>query len=297
MESSNGRRPSFSDMLKGFEEAQRHADYLIHSRSPEGDAAFDAVLDDLVRRSSSHVHYRHYVTEERAISILSESALYITDGNTWNDRFDRENLNPPFSRFRRFGVCLSYSSSESIAMWMLYGGREGNGAMLDFAAKTILSASEADEYELGTFGQEGFIPMVTVKRSDLTLELVDIVYFKTPAGDSGVYQMKRPASGERWEDVSDRTFQGLKPFTKHASWSYEKEVRWVATVDTSLLGAHPRGITCIRMPLDLGDDFEENRVFSSPIARNPSFRDSALRGTVEWDLCQGCAYKPADDPA
>lgn len=278
------RVPSFSSVLQGFEEAQCGSNHLMQTGLPKADAAFGSVRDDLVRRSAGHRHYRHYVTEDRAKRILRERSIYLTDGSTWNDRFDRQNFNPHFSGYRRFGACLSYSSSESIAMWMLYGGRDGNGAMLDFTAKVIASASQADEYEFGAFGQEGFVPMATVRGCDLRIELVDILYFRRSDADDYAYQLKRPSKGERWVGVSDRTFESLKPFSKHVSWSYENEVRWVATVDVDLLGRHPHEVTCMRVPLDLGNDFEEARVFSSPVATDSPFRDSELRGTVEWDL-------------
>lgn len=54
---------------------------------------------------------------------------------------------------QKFGICLSAATSESIAMWMLYGGMDGNGAMINFDKKTLRSAMSGDEYECGFFDE------------------------------------------------------------------------------------------------------------------------------------------------
>lgn len=83
----------------------------------------------------------------------------------------------------------------------------------------------------------------------------------------------------------------LGPFVKHESWSYEQEVRMVATVDKRLLDNRASSYKCMRLPLGIPRDYPNRRIYSSPVSDSALFCDSNLVGTVEWDLCNGCRYR------
>lgn len=286
------KKDAFADYLEKCVRSLRERDYLAHSASLEADEELRLLYDKLEIKSSRHRHYRHYLGEDRARHILSERAIYLTDGSNWNDKFDRERFNPSLlTSEKRFGACMSYSSSENIAMWMLYGGRDGKGAMIDFDEKTLKSANNNAVFECGHFNKGAFVPCEELDSKDVSLSLVDVTYFRLNKDGDMPFEMKRPAEGERWVGVTEGLWSTMSPLSKHESWSFEQEVRFVATINRDALGRHPSRIKCIRIPLQFEDNFEDERVFSSPISDEGSFRDSELSGTVDWDLCRGCSFK------
>lgn len=264
-------------------------DVLIHSASLENVDAYRSVCRYLSNKGSKHAHFRYYADIDRIKQILSGSAVYLTDGSHWNDRFDACNFNPHFSSFKRFGICMSYSASESIAMWMLYGGHSGAGAMIDFEKEILVSAMEAPCFEFGHFGAGGFVSEKTLSRDEVQIELIDIAYFREGNEENEGYALKLPF--EKQAEVTGLILDNLGPFVKHESWSYEQEVRMVATVDKRLLDNRASSYKCMRLPLGIPRDYPNRRIYNSPVSDSALFCDSNLVGTVEWDLCNGCRYR------
>lgn len=254
-------------------------------RDPEGTRGL--LLSYLSARGARHRDYRHYATRARIKSILDNGAIYLTDGSTWNDRFDRERFNPSFSARKRFGVCLSSSTEESAAMWMLHGGIDGNGAMINFDKGTLSKAMSQGDYEFGRFGADGeFEPQVRVDASDVHLTLTEVLYFKVSGDDK--FTVMRSMGDDQQVSISRRTLAGIDETTQHASWSYEQVVRLTATVRTDLLGGHESQIRYVRVPLEIAEGFVSRCVYDSPVSDGRgTYRDSELLRTVEWDLCGG----------
>ena len=85
--------------------------------------------EGLKQNGLSHVNYKNYTTIERAMDLLLSGYVYLCDGSAWNDTVDREYMKAR----KAYGMCFSYSTRESVAMWMLYGGNRGKtGAILNF---------------------------------------------------------------------------------------------------------------------------------------------------------------------
>ena len=78
----------------------------------------------LSHKAASHNYYKYYAPKHYIDTILREEAVFLSDGENWNDVCDRERLNND-NRYKRFALCLSYSRSENVAMWMLYAGNDG----------------------------------------------------------------------------------------------------------------------------------------------------------------------------
>lgn len=265
---------------------------LAHSRLAECTEGYFDVLDFLAIKGSRRQNYRHYATRKRIDSILSNKEIYLTDGSGWNDKYDRERFNPKFSPFKRFGICMSATGSESIAMWMLYGGTDGNGAMINFDKKTLKNAMNLKQYECGHFDKDGqFICVELLDAKRITFQLVDILYFSRK--EDGTESFKVGRAGDRYVELSSyRTLDGLQQIIKHKSWSYESEVRLVASVDKLWLAGRDSSIKCIKVPLAIDEDFISTRVFDSPVSDDSGhYLDSELRGTVDWELCKECEYK------
>ena len=288
MKSQDGKA-GFADLLTQLQSWVYEGDVLIHSASLENVDAYRSVCRYLSNKGSKHAHFRYYADIDRIKQILSGSAVYLTDGSHWNDRFDAWNFNPHFSSFKRFGICMSYSASESIAMWMLYGGHSGAGAMIDFEKEILVSAMEAPCFEFGHFGAGGFVSEKTLSRDEVQIELIDIAYFREGNEENEGYALKLPF--EKQAEVTGLILDNLGPFVKHESWSYEQEVRMVATVDKRLLDNRASSYKCMRLPLGIPRDYPNRRIYSSPVSDSALFCDSNLVGTVEWDLCNGCRYR------
>lgn len=288
MKSQDGKA-GFADLLTQLQSWVYEGDVLIHSASLENVDAYRSVCRYLSNKGSKHTHFRYYADIDRIKQILSGSAVYLTDGSHWNDRFDACNFNPHFSSFKRFGICMSYSASESIAMWMLYGGHSGAGAMIDFEKEILVSAMEAPCFEFGHFGAGGFVSEKTLSRDEVQIELIDIAYFREGNEENEGYALKLPF--EKQAEVTGLILDNLGPFVKHESWSYEQEVRMVATVDKRLLDNRASSYKCMRLPLGIPRDYPNRRIYSSPVSDSALFCDSNLVGTVEWDLCNGCRYR------
>ena len=279
---------TLASVLTAYEQQVLRDDVLCHSQSQEHLEGYGDVLAFLADRGGMHREYKHYGTRARIASILKGGALYLTDGTSWNDKYDREHFNPSFMSTKRFGACFSASPAESIAMWMLYGGMDGNGAMINFDRRTLQGAMGRKTYECGRFGADGKFQCLTKLPADrLSLRLVDVLYFQNHA--DGNVTVGRPSLEGGRHVMDGRAFSGKEQIAKHQSWSYENEVRLVATISKLDLVGKASHVKCIKIPIDFDDTFVAGRVFDSPVSDDEgNYRDSELRGTVDWNLCSGC---------
>lgn len=277
-------------VISQYEFEYRNRDYLAHSASMDHTEELGTIVEYLSKKGSNRRNYRHYATRKRVESIVDDSVLYLTDGSTWNDRYDKAHFNSSSSGWRRFGICLSATTSESIAMWMLYGGLDGNGAMVNFDKGTLSSAMSRDAYELGRFGEKGFEAEAVLEASDIDFKLVDVLYFSYSEDGTRVEVERVGEEKKAW--IGAEAFEGVAQVAKHRAWSFESEVRLVASVSKLKLLEGASKATAIKIPLSLPDDFASTKVFDSPISDGSGhFRDSELLGTVDWNLCSDCDYK------
>ena len=281
-------KPTLAGVLTAYEKQVLRDGVLYHSQLQEHLEGYRDVLSFLADRGGMHREYKHYATRARIAGILGGGALYLTDGTSWNDKYDREHFNPSFMSTKRFGACFSASSTESVAMWMLYGGMDGNGAMINFDRRTLQGAMGRESYECGWFGTDGkFECIVELPADRLSLRLVDVLYFQNHA--DGNVTVGRPSIEGGRHVVDGRAFNGIEQIAKHQSWSYENEVRLVATISKLDLVGKASHVKCVKIPIDFDDAFVAGRVFDSPVSDNEgNYRDSELRGTVDWNLCSGC---------
>ena len=281
-------KPTPAGVLTAYEKQVLRDDVLRHSQSQEHFEEYRDVLSFLAGRGGMHREYKHYATRARIAGILRSGALYLTDGTSWNDKYDREHFNPSFMSTKRFGACFSASSTESVAMWMLYGGMDGNGAMINFDRRTLQGAMGRESYECGWFGTDGkFECVVELPGDRLSLRLVDVLYFQNHA--DGNVTVGRPSIEGGRHVMDGRAFNGIEQIAKHQSWSYENEVRLVATISKLDLVGKASHVKCVKIPIDFDDAFVAGRVFDSPVSDGGgNYRDSELRGTVDWNLCSGC---------
>lgn len=288
MASQRGNQPTLDELFSAYEEELANGASLAHAVSTEHLDSYESIIRYLSTKGSNRKNYRHYASRERVKSILDNSVFYLTDGSNWNDKYDRDNFNPYFSSYKRFGICLSATTSESIAMWMLYGGIDGNGAMINFDKKTLVTAASASEYECGYFDEnKEFSCVMTLDAGAIDFRLIDVLYFGV-ARDDGRRTVERIGDKNK-ASISADNLESISQIAKHEAWSYETEVRLVAAIDKLTLAGNASKITAIKIPFQQSENLVKERVFDSPVASTRGeYRDSMLQGTVDWDLCSGC---------
>lgn len=296
MASRRGNQPTLDELISAYEEELTDRASLAHAVSSEHLDSYESIIRYLSAKGSNRKNYRHYSSRERVESILDGSAFYLTDGSSWNDKYDKSSFNPYFSPYKRFGICFSATTTESIAMWMLYGGIDGNGAMINFDKKTLVAAASASEYECGFFDENNeFSCVMTLDAGAIDFRLIDVLYFGG-TGRDGRRTVERIGDRNK-ASISADILESISPIAKHEAWSYEAEVRLVAAIDKLTLAGNASKITAIKIPFLQSEDLIKERVFDSPVASTRGeYCDSMLQGTVDWDLCSGCKrLKNADN--
>jgi hypothetical protein len=244
----------------------------------------DSLLNYLKKKARNHNSYKCYSSLERIVSIRDSKKLYLSTGAKWNDISDRNEFNSPENGIINFGTCFSFSTDESVAMWMLYGGIDKKSGMIDFTKKGIESILSTSTIEFGfTNDNREFVLLKSLNKDVFDLYCIDVVYYKRQKDG---YFIKR--SEEKHECLDQKVFEGLKICKKAYPWQYENECRLVCSVDRKAL---PENCTVARIDLkrlDLGKSFE--RVYHGP---NYPLKDtkgtlpSNLDSSIDWSLCDG----------
>ena len=246
------------------------------------------LLEYLHKKALNHNTYRIYTNADYYNSWANKDGLFLSDGSAWNDVQDRE-LFQASKIERRFGICFSFSVSENVAMWMLYGGMKHRGVVVPFKRSEIKQIRETKAIEFGKWEENDFTVYkeLSAESDDFRFELVDMIYY----GDSDTpncYDIKR--SDERVNGVPKTIIDSIDFAKKAYPWSYENECRLIVHVKRNVI----EGIigNTIRIPLN-GLFTEVNpRVVCSPNYEGKLlFLNSKLKGRIEWDLCNKCENK------
>lgn len=245
------------------------------------------LFDYLTSKGSHHNHYKHYSNVSSISRIIEQRCLYLTRGDNWNDLDDRHSFHKMSEDRLRFGACLSFSVSENIAMWMLYGGTSKSGAMIDLTKGDASSILSLTEFKAGYLDEKGKFADVTLltKNEGCDLYFVDVLY--CGKDDDGLFSARR----------SDECAYELEALpsrhnvtTKSLPWSYENEVRLVLEAPASLV---PDNVELIRIPLSKTSEELKARAYLAPNneTKGSGFNRSKLKGSLDWDICKRCSLK------
>ncbi len=254
------------------------------------------VLDDpdrlwayLKARGANHNSYKYYSNVDRIGQIIDSESICLSLGDRWNDYDDRKSFATAVKGMIRFGVCFSFSISENVAMWMLYGGVEKKGAMLDLTRKMMKEITSQSEYKLGYLSEKDeFICCKQVTRDDgCELYLADILYCGKAANEG--YSVKR--SDERVDDRAQEP-NDTRLLIKSYPWSYENEVRLILEVPERLVAGN---VELARISLKSDKDSLKSRAYLAPNnqTRGLGYNRSKIKGTIDWDLCRHCSLRAA----
>lgn len=127
--------------------------------------------------AEKHRSYKLYTSMERALGFLVSGRFFLTNGETWNDTFDREQVKEK----DLYSTSLSWSTRENVAMWMLYGRK--NGAMLNFYSSIIKEIINAKKIHIGFFfffesGKFKDECVLIKENNDYEIFISDVVYFE-----------------------------------------------------------------------------------------------------------------------
>lgn len=230
----------------------------------------------LSMKAKNHKHFKFYTErEEKITSILSYKSLFLSNGTRWNDTEDRSRFNPDGSDDVRFGLCMSYMASESVAMWLLYGKQEG--FMVDILPRVITDCLKRTEVECGLFEDGKFNKLYTIP--DPKIELIDIVYYGDSKDDSK-YHIKR---SEEVAECDKCVVDNIQSYKKTYPWNYESECRLIVTVKRTEIDER-----CDTVRVKFDDKYIEEmskRIYQSPIHKNPPvYCKSALEGYIDWNI-------------
>ena len=242
----------------------------------------------LTEKAKKHKSLKFYSQLSRIENIVKTKALYLSDGSNWNDVEDRNSFNSSNSSQKNFGICFSFSISENIAMWMLYGGVNKNGAMLKLSPQDIVEAiSTLESLEIGYFKQNEFIKTTVVTKEHFKVTLIDVVYYARE--EQGKCTIKR--GDERCKDISTRTIDGIKYAKKQYPWFYENECRLIVSVSKNYIKEMEKSTT-IKFPIDNLSEKKRDKVVLAPDFEGSSlYEKSKMSGKVSWNLLANYQYK------
>ena len=231
----------------------------------------------------SHVNYKLYTSMERAMAVLLSGHLYLSNGENWNDTHDRKVM----AEKKAYGLCFSFSTRESVAMWMLYGRNLGKeGAMLNFPRGIMMDLLKTNSAELGYFEKSQFVtkPEYTMKPDSFAISLSDVIY--TDECSNG--KLKLTHADEHVTASAD-LLNHDDVFHKSIAWQYERECRLIVKPSADWMKvAKDHGLNLIRIVLPERDRLAlcKSRLFRSPVYSGSTDygRQSNLTGKVNWDL-------------
>lgn len=242
----------------------------------------------LVETALRHSYFKYYAKSNYIDSIIEYNSIFLSTGQSWNDKKDAKAFTTQDKNYTRFGVCLSFSRSESVAMWMLYSGNDGK--MIDYSKEAIKSILSASEVELGYFINNDFKTENTINSNDFLINMLDIIYYGEPSDeDEHSFYVKR--SDEVCKNFPAMFLDNIPPIKKTVSWSYENECRIILSVNSNLI-TDKITTAKIEFPENTVEKLiKNNRIYDSPNAKNQKFANSKLKDKINWDLCKDCPSK------
>ena len=215
-------------------------------------------------RANAHRNLKYYANSEAISAIVNDGILRLSNGNDWNDSFDANLFNAPDYDYVQFGKCFSFSRTESVAMWAIYG-KENDGCMIDFGEQLKKIADTVTGVRIIRIGKVDK-SIETLKERDLKegefeIFLRDVLYISE--SEDGSYTIKR--SDERIEKVPNELINPILGCCKNMPWSYENECRLIVRIPKKLLRGIEYNVAEISIPKEI-KTILRRKVIKSPMA-------------------------------
>ena len=259
----------------------------------------DALANGLRQCGESHRRYNLYTSMERALGLLLNGNLYLSNGTKWNDKHDRDAM----SAKKTYAVCMSYATVENVAMWMLYGSNRGKqGAMISFPPSVIKEILNVDHIELGNFGDDGLFISDNdniIDRNGFRIFASDMLYTencnerekeqKQGFHEKNNEKMRRITHADEHVTVRKEIIDHEDIFYKDIAWQYEKECRLIVKLSSEwATRANDKSMGFIRIVLSdkALRELRKDRLTRSPVYYKGTDygKPSELIGSVLWEL-------------
>ncbi len=239
----------------------------------------------LQEKAENHNSYKWYTNVDIIDNSLRYKSLFLSAGDDWNDVNDKERFNNPKEMKKCFARCFSFSISENVAMWMLYGGTEKKGAMLEIKKSFIKSVLEyKDEINVGYFESDDFVTVKTYNSDEYDLYIQDVIYVGK-SKKKGCVTLKR--SDDRCDEISKKIVDFL-PLWKSYPWQYENECRLILKVKDNNMSDKTTDAQIIV------EKVMEREIIKKTLSPNYSgnkregYDYSLLKDELNWDICRNC---------
>lgn len=263
------------------------------------DDNFDRIM--LLLKNAGHIYYKTYAPMFRIEQILNEKCIYLSDGFYWNDASDKAIFMSGDEK-KRYGKCFATEKKESVAMWMLYGGRAQTGGMISFSRADIRDIiSQNSSISIGYFAGEKFVERTRL--SGVTLDMYDILYYDSRSEEKSQYG-KSPDGKETQKKISVRTRNSGSAYIsedvlkriwnrKSSAWDYEDECRLVLEIDKEMVSSNEDEMRFAKIIIpDVVIERIRSKVYCAPNCNDSllleKYSKSTLAGEVDWDLCKEC---------
>ncbi len=238
----------------------------------------NALKEYLERKALNHNYFKVYGERDKIEYIVETKSIYLSTGVKWADGTDYENIQK--DGYITFARCFSYSKSESVAMWMLYGP-----LMINFNPSiitNIVNKQNEHTFEVGTFIENKFKSIKVIE--NLEIIFTDVLYY-APQEQSNVTYVKR--SDEHVEEYNMDRASDINYCKKTLPWSYENEVRLLVRVPKKELEDISEDLSELNLKISLNEfDFSQN-VYETPNALHKEGKyNSSNIGEMRWDLSQ-----------
>lgn len=244
----------------------------------------------LICKAQNHNSYKYYASREKIETIIKSGCIYLSNGNNWNDIIDRSNFNSPNAKYQNFGLCLSYSKSENIAMWMLYSGNEG--LMINYDKAIITHILSTQKILLGYFDKNDhtFKCRQVLKKPNFEIFIIDMLYHGEYLKEETCYVKRSDEINKKFDAklIANATY-----YVKALPWSYENECRIVVSIPRELIEDSCISDVAINLPYELSAKLPKN-VYESPNVANIAYNPSAMSNKMSWKLyldCPNCKHR------
>ena len=246
----------------------------------------DDLLGYLKTKAERHRSYKTYTSLSRIEeNIFKNHCLYLSDGSNWNDTYDSENFSSN-KVDKYFGMCFSFSKSENVAMWMLYGGKGQSGGMINFTYSHLKHIMECkSQINLGYFEGDKFVVVQTLNNDQFEKNLVDILYY---SDQGNTYDIKR--SDDVIKNIRKGIVDQIKYVKKKFPWNYENECRMIYRINREKISNNKISTIQISIPKNIVKKLS-NRVYNAPNSVEIKYNPSELNGQIKWNLCKDCAKR------
>lgn len=261
--------------------------------------SLEKLVEYLKDKAENHRNYKYYSTKDRIDNIIKNNEVYFSNGKNWNDETDKDMIDNIAKKGKKklFVLCLSYSQSENVAMWMLYSGN--NGCMINYSKEIIGEILNAKKIRLGRFVNNSFEEIKTIT-SGYKIYISDVLYYgasKERADEA--YYIRR--SGETVKEASKTVVDELTYQKKTLPWMYENECRIIVEVTDESVINPENAIESVAIKINSGGKIAlKDMVFLSPNYKykdkeykheDNEYKPSKLKGKINWDLCSNCKRK------